>query len=49
MRTQQYNVGTDTHKLCATSCGGVPLAAKFVLTPERRIVGIVTLEDIARE
>jgi hypothetical protein len=27
--TQRYNVGTDTPKLCATSCGGVPLANSF--------------------
>jgi hypothetical protein len=24
--SHRYNVGTDTPKLCATSCGGVPLA-----------------------
>jgi hypothetical protein len=28
--TQRYNVGTDTPKLCATSCGGVPLANSFL-------------------
>ena len=27
--THRYNVGTDTPKLCATSCGGVPLANSF--------------------
>jgi hypothetical protein len=27
--TQRYNVGTDTPKLCAASCGGVPLANSF--------------------
>ena len=27
--TQRYNVGTDTPKLCATSCGVVPLANSF--------------------
>ena len=27
---QRYNVGTDTPKLCATSCGGVPLANSFL-------------------
>ena len=28
--THRYNVGTDTPKLCATSCGGVPLANSFL-------------------
>jgi hypothetical protein len=28
--TQRYNVGIDTPKLCATSCGGVPLANSFL-------------------
>jgi hypothetical protein len=28
--TQRYNVGTDTPKLFATSCGGVPLANSFL-------------------
>ena len=28
--THRYNVGTDTPKLCATSCGGVPLASSFL-------------------
>ena len=28
--THRYNVGTDTPKLCATSCGGVPLANRFL-------------------
>jgi hypothetical protein len=28
--TQRYNVGTDTPKLCATSCGGVPLTNSFL-------------------
>ena len=27
--THRYNVGTDTPKLCATSCGGVPLTNSF--------------------
>jgi hypothetical protein len=28
--THRYNVGTDTPKLCATACGGVPLANSFL-------------------
>jgi len=28
--THRYNVGTDTPKLCATSCGGVRLANSFL-------------------
>jgi hypothetical protein len=28
--TQRYSVGTDTPKLFATSCGGVPLANSFL-------------------
>ena len=28
--TQRYSVGTDTPKLLATSCGGVPLANSFL-------------------
>jgi hypothetical protein len=27
--THRYSVGTETPKLCATSCGGVPLANSF--------------------
>ena len=28
--THRYNVGTDTPKLCATSCGSVPLTNNFL-------------------
>jgi hypothetical protein len=28
--THRYNVGTDTPKLCTTSCGVVPLANSFL-------------------
>jgi hypothetical protein len=31
--TQRYNVGTDTPKLCATSCGSLPLANQHSGTP----------------